>query len=152
MFDCLGYDLITRPCVGWPRFVNFWSSTASAATPTLLVPGLGHGACVPCTDGGRRLHLEATVRPALDWLEAKQVLEVVGDWAAARPACGQAVGFQFENPYYPDLDERRRSLSPSTASAARVPVGDRACGRMGCRDAEPEGGGDPSTPTTRIFI
>src|SRR5438045_1298916 len=50
--------------------------------------------------------LEATRRRALDWLETKQVLEVVGDWVSARP--GLRPGgwpFQFENPYYPDLDD-----------------------------------------------
>ncbi len=50
--------------------------------------------------------LDATMRRALDWLESKQVLEVVGDWAAARPGLRPGGwAFQFENPHYPDLDD-----------------------------------------------
>jgi squalene-hopene/tetraprenyl-beta-curcumene cyclase len=34
------------------------------------------------------------------------VLEVVGDWAATRPGLRPGGwAFQFENPYYPDLDD-----------------------------------------------
>lgn len=46
------------------------------------------------------------VAAANRWLRGKQVLDVVGDWAAARP--GIAPGgwaFQYENPHYPDVDD-----------------------------------------------
>src|SRR5208282_3339145 len=50
--------------------------------------------------------LEPTIRQALDWLESKQVLEVVGDWAATRPGVRPGGwAFQYENPYYPDTDD-----------------------------------------------
>ncbi|MBV9687717.1 MAG: squalene--hopene cyclase [Alphaproteobacteria bacterium] len=50
--------------------------------------------------------LEATISRALDWLEAKQVLEVAGDWATVRPGLRPGGwAFQFDNPYYPDLDD-----------------------------------------------
>jgi len=50
--------------------------------------------------------LEPTLRGALDWLEGKQVLDVVGDWAAARPNLRPGGWpFQYANPHYPDLDD-----------------------------------------------
>jgi squalene-hopene/tetraprenyl-beta-curcumene cyclase len=51
-------------------------------------------------------HLEPAIRRALDWLEGKQVLEHVGDWKATRPTVRPGGwAFQYENPYYPDLDD-----------------------------------------------
>ena len=48
--------------------------------------------------------------PALDraftWLAGKQVLEVRGDWAMQRPDLRPGCwAFQYENPYYPDVDD-----------------------------------------------
>jgi squalene-hopene/tetraprenyl-beta-curcumene cyclase len=46
------------------------------------------------------------IRQALDWLEAKQVLEQVGDWGTTRPEVRPGGwAFQYENPDYPDLDD-----------------------------------------------
>ena len=108
MFDCLGYG---------PDDPDY--ATALASVHKLLVLDGERSYCQPClspiwdtalachalmeVDDGR---LEATLRPALDWLESKQVLEVVGDWAATRPGLRPGGwAFQFENPYYPDLDD-----------------------------------------------
>ena len=50
--------------------------------------------------------LDPAIRRALDWLEAKQVLEHVGDWAATRPGIRPGGwAFQYANPHYPDLDD-----------------------------------------------
>src|SRR5947208_8921056 len=108
MFDCLGYP---------PDHPGYASALASLRK--LLVLDGERSYCQPCLspvwDTALACHalmevedirLEATIRRALDWLETKQVLEVVGDWASARPGLrpgGRA--FQFENPYYPDLDD-----------------------------------------------
>jgi squalene-hopene/tetraprenyl-beta-curcumene cyclase len=47
-----------------------------------------------------------TVRPALDWLAAGQVLEVVGDWASARPQVRPGGWpFEYRNDHYPDVDD-----------------------------------------------
>jgi squalene-hopene/tetraprenyl-beta-curcumene cyclase len=46
------------------------------------------------------------VRRALDWVAAQQILDVVGDWARARP--GLRPGgwpFEYRNDYYPDVDD-----------------------------------------------
>ena len=48
----------------------------------------------------------AAVESASNWLRGKQVLDVVGDWAAARPdAVPGGWAFQYENPHYPDVDD-----------------------------------------------
>ena len=46
------------------------------------------------------------LRRGMDWLVARQILDVVGDWAAARP--GLRPGgwpFQYRNDFYPDIDD-----------------------------------------------
>ncbi len=51
---------------------------------------------------------EATERAArgLDWLIERQILDVVGDWAATRPDVRPGGwAFQYANPHYPDLDD-----------------------------------------------
>ncbi len=108
MFDCLGYG---------PDYPAYASALASLRK--LLVLDGERSYCQPCLspvwDTALACHalmevedirLEATVRRALDWLVTKQVLEVVGDWASARPGLRPGGwAFQFENPYYPDLDD-----------------------------------------------
>jgi len=108
MFDCLGYA---------PDHPGYASALSSLRK--LLVLDGEHSYCQPCLspvwDTALACHalmevedtrLEATIRRALDWLEAKQVLEVAGDWAAVRPGLRPGGwAFQFENPYYPDLDD-----------------------------------------------
>jgi squalene-hopene/tetraprenyl-beta-curcumene cyclase len=47
-----------------------------------------------------------TVRRALDWIAERQVLDVVGDWAKARPdARPGGWAFEYRNDYYPDIDD-----------------------------------------------
>jgi squalene-hopene/tetraprenyl-beta-curcumene cyclase len=48
----------------------------------------------------------ASALRGLDWLVPKQVLDVVGDWAARRPHVRPGGwAFQYANPHYPDLDD-----------------------------------------------
>jgi len=108
MFDCLGYAL------DHPDY-----ATALAATRKLLVLDGERAYCQPCLspvwDTALACHalmevgdarLEPAIRHALDWLETKQVLEYIGDWAATRPGVRPGGwAFQYENPYYPDLDD-----------------------------------------------
>jgi len=108
MFDCLGYS------ADHPGY-----ATALAATRKLLVLDGDRSYCQPCLspvwDTALICHammevedarLDPAIRRALDWLETKQVLEQVGDWAAARPGVRPGGwAFQYENPYYPDLDD-----------------------------------------------
>jgi squalene-hopene/tetraprenyl-beta-curcumene cyclase len=108
MFDCLG----RKP--DDPAY-----ATALRSLRKLLVLDGERIYCQPCLspvwDTALACHalmevddrrLEPTIRWALDWLETKQVLDVTGDWAATRPDLPPGGwAFQFENPYYPDLDD-----------------------------------------------
>jgi squalene-hopene/tetraprenyl-beta-curcumene cyclase len=108
MFDCLGYRR------DYPKYATAWS-----ALRKLLVLDRERSYCQPCLspvwDTALTCHalmevddrhLEPAIRRALDWLEAKQVLEQVGDWKATRSAVRPGGwAFQYENPYYPDLDD-----------------------------------------------
>ena len=108
MYDCLGYE---------PDHPDY--ATALASVRKLLVLDGERSYCQPCLspvwDTALACHalmevddgpFESTLRRAHDWLESKQVLEVVGDWAATRPGLRPGGwAFQFENPYYPDLDD-----------------------------------------------
>jgi squalene-hopene/tetraprenyl-beta-curcumene cyclase len=45
-------------------------------------------------------------REGLDWLVSRQILDVVGDWAAQRPLVRPGGwAFQYANPHYPDVDD-----------------------------------------------
>jgi len=55
---------------------------------------------------------DAAARRGAEWLAARQVTDVVGDWAAQRP--GLAPGgwaFQYANPHYPDTDDTAAVLA-----------------------------------------
>jgi squalene-hopene/tetraprenyl-beta-curcumene cyclase len=108
MFDCLGY------APDHPDYV-----TALAATRKLLAGDGDRLYCQPCLSPvwdttlachalmeAEEKRLEPAIRRALDWIAGKQVLDVAGDWAAARPGLRPGGwAFQYENPHYPDLDD-----------------------------------------------
>ncbi len=49
---------------------------------------------------------KAAAKAGLDWLKPLQVLDVKGDWAEARPNVRPGGwAFQYNNAYYPDLDD-----------------------------------------------
>ena len=107
MFDTLGYGL------DHPRAATAW-----AAVRRLLVVKEDEAYCQPCLspvwDTGLAGHAMAeaegaatpAVAAAATWLRDRQVLDVVGDWAAARPrAVPGGWAFQYANAYYPDVDD-----------------------------------------------
>jgi len=104
----------------------------------LLVIGEDEAYCQPCVspiwDTALTCHAlleagsDAAVAPAkqgLDWLVPKQVLDVKGDWAVKAPHTRPGGwAFQYNNAYYPDLDDtavvvmamdRARRSAPSPA-------------------------------------
>jgi squalene-hopene/tetraprenyl-beta-curcumene cyclase len=108
MFDCLGYAPDHRDC-----------RTAYSAIRKLLVRDGERRYCQPClspvwdtalachalTEIGDR-DIDTAIGRALDWLETRQILDVAGDWAAARPGLRPGGwAFQYANPYYPDVDD-----------------------------------------------
>ena len=108
MFDALGYPRDD------PHLV-----VARRAIDRLLVVTREEAYCQPCVSpvwdtvlvcqsllevGGTQAHLAA--RDGLLWLQAKQVLDTVGDWADQRPRVRPGGwAFQYANPHYPDLDD-----------------------------------------------
>jgi squalene-hopene/tetraprenyl-beta-curcumene cyclase len=107
MFDTLGYP---------PDHPH--AATAWAAVRRLLVVEQDRAYCQPCLspiwDTGLAGHAVAesdsaacdAVALASTWLAARQVTQVVGDWARARPlAPPGGWAFQYENPHYPDVDD-----------------------------------------------
>jgi squalene-hopene/tetraprenyl-beta-curcumene cyclase len=76
---------------------------------------------------------ERSALDALKWLQPKQVLDVVGDWAAQRPDVRPGGwAFQYANPHYPDLDDTavvvmamdraRARLDPKAAAQFAEPI------------------------------
>jgi squalene-hopene/tetraprenyl-beta-curcumene cyclase len=107
MFDALGYP------PDHPHAAIAW-----AAVRKLLVVEADRAYCQPClspvwdtslaghaiaeAEGGT----VASVAAASAWLQGKQVLGVVGDWAVSRPhAVPGGWAFQYENAHYPDVDD-----------------------------------------------
>ena len=108
MFDALGYgeDHPLR-------------ALARRSVERLLVVKDDEAYCQPCVSpvwdtalvchalldvGGREAEVQALA--GLEWLRPRQVLDVKGDWAEARPGV-QPGGwaFQYNNAHYPDLDD-----------------------------------------------
>ena len=119
---------------------------ARTAIEKLLVLRDGEAYCQPCVspvwDTALVCHalMESdesgcrdSVRRGLKWLEERQVLDVEGDWATARPGVRPGGwAFQYNNAYYPDLDD----------TAVVVMALDRAARELGLAfrdDAVPRG-------------
>ena len=108
MYVALGYPLDHPHCV-----------TATKAVDKLVTRHNGSAYTQPCLSpvwdtvlAGHALMdvgdaaLTEPLERAFDWLAGKQVLDVVGDWAAKRPNLRPGGwAFQYENAYYPDVDD-----------------------------------------------
>jgi squalene-hopene/tetraprenyl-beta-curcumene cyclase len=116
--DALGYARDDPRCV-----------TAREALKRLLVSRGDSAYCQPCVSpvwdttlaclalqeaeeganavpSGASAHASKAVDRALTWLKARQLLDHPGDWRTARPDLpGGGWPFQFDNDYYPDLDD-----------------------------------------------
>ncbi len=93
--------------------------SARDAIERLLVVGERSAYCQPCVSPVWDTALacmalqevgdepsRAAAEKALDWLKDRQLLEAPGDWRESRPGLeGGGWPFQFENAYYPDLDD-----------------------------------------------
>jgi len=129
MFDVLGYAL------DHPH-----RAIARESVERLLVIKEDEAYCQPCVspvwDTALAAHAmlevgspEALERAdkALDWLAPLQVTQVVGDWEEQRPGVRPGGwAFQYNNDYYPDLDD----------TAVVVMAMDRAAGLRGDKDAQ----------------
>jgi squalene-hopene/tetraprenyl-beta-curcumene cyclase len=62
-------------------------------------------ACLALQEEGNGVATEEILR-ALDWLKGRQLVDEPGDWRESHPGLnGGGWAFQFNNPYYPDLDD-----------------------------------------------
>jgi squalene-hopene/tetraprenyl-beta-curcumene cyclase len=103
MFDALGYP---------PDHPD--AAIAWAAVRKLLVIEPGRAYCQPCLSpvwdtalaGHALSEADADTDAACAWLHARQILDVVGDWAVRRPGLRPGGwAFQYANPHYPDVDD-----------------------------------------------
>src|SRR6202012_6073504 len=136
----LMYGVLGKPADYPPRAVT------RKGLDRLLVIGEHEAYCQPCVSPVRDTSLtchalietggELALAPAqkgLDWLVPKQVLDVKGDWAVKRPDVRPGGwAFQYNNAYYPDLDdtavvfmgmERSRREVPNPAYDAAIDRG-----------------------------
>jgi squalene-hopene/tetraprenyl-beta-curcumene cyclase len=107
------YEAFGKPADYPPRAIT------RRALDRLLVIGEHEAYCQPCVspvwDTALTCHalIEAggeealpKARQGLDWLLPKQVLDLKGDWAVKRPDVRPGGwAFQYNNAYYPDLDD-----------------------------------------------
>src|SRR5436853_6720140 len=134
MFDALGY------ASNHPDRMR-----ARKAIDRLLVVNREEAYCQPCVSpvwdtvlachslleaaGPRRTERRAAVRRGLAWLEKRQVLDTIGDWAEQRPDVRPGGwAFQYANPHYPDLDDTAVVVMAMDRAAS-------AAGRLDCREA-----------------
>jgi squalene-hopene/tetraprenyl-beta-curcumene cyclase len=107
MYDALGYP------ESHPE-----RTTARGSLEKLMVFKDGMAYCQPCLspvwDTALAAHamLEAggdaaeRVKPAMDWLRDRQILDVYGDWAVNCPGVRPGGwAFQYNNAHYPDVDD-----------------------------------------------
>ena len=119
MFDTLGY------APDHPDAAIAWQAVRKLLVPVpdraYRRPGRATAAderdlayCQPCLspvwDTGLAGHAMAETGDPTDaacaWLDGKQVLDVVGDWAVRRPGLRPGGwAFQYANPHYPDVDD-----------------------------------------------
>jgi squalene-hopene/tetraprenyl-beta-curcumene cyclase len=107
------YEVLGKPADYPPRAIT------RRGIDKLLVIGEHEAYCQPCVspvwDTALTCHalLEAggeqavsKAKQGLEWLKPKQVLDLKGDWAAKRPDVRPGGwAFQYNNAYYPDLDD-----------------------------------------------
>jgi len=103
MFDVLGY------APDHPDAAAAWQSVRK-----LLVIQDDRAYCQPCLSpvwdtalaGHALAEAGEGTDAACDWLRARQITDVVGDWAVRRPGLRPGGwAFQYENPHYPDVDD-----------------------------------------------
>jgi squalene-hopene/tetraprenyl-beta-curcumene cyclase len=118
IFPPMAYSLMMFGALGLPRD-HPHCVISRAAIDKLLVVKTDEAYCQPCVspiwDTGLVCHalLEAggktvseRVARGLRWLEPRQVLDLEGDWAEARPGVRPGGwAFQYANAYYPDVDD-----------------------------------------------
>jgi squalene-hopene/tetraprenyl-beta-curcumene cyclase len=119
IFPAMANALMMYDCLGYPADHPNRVAAARSLQNLLVLDGEQGAYCQPCVspvwDTALAAHalmdvgderLQPAIGSALDWLAERQVLEVTGDWASARPGLRPGGwAFQYANPHYPDLDD-----------------------------------------------
>jgi squalene-hopene/tetraprenyl-beta-curcumene cyclase len=154
IFPAMVNTLEAFRALGYPR-EHPLCRTARRAIDKLLVVRDDSAYCQPCvspvwdtalaalalleegSEPGRR-----AARKALDWLEARQLLDAEGDWRESRPDLpGGGWPFQFRNDHYPDLDDTAVvAWAMRRADAARYGVAIERAARWICGMQSRNGG------------
>lgn len=113
MYHCLGVPADD------PRLLTAWSSLEKLVCDRTEGPHEGETYVQPCLspvwDTGLAAHAlleaggeraERAVARGVEWLLPRQVNDLAGDWAEARPGVPPGGwAFQYANPHYPDVDD-----------------------------------------------
>ncbi len=116
IFPAMANTLMAFDTLGYGRDHPDYAICRKAIDKLLVLRG-DWGYCQPCLspvwDTGLAAHalletgLSDGVMPrATEWLAARQILDVDGDWIASRPGVRPGGwAFQYRNDYYPDVDD-----------------------------------------------
>jgi squalene-hopene/tetraprenyl-beta-curcumene cyclase len=118
IFPAMVNSLCMYLCLDYPADHPLCVTARSAVEKLVVRDGEEFDYCQPCLSpvwdtvlaGHALMEVGDSAAPALrrafDWLERKQVRDIVGDWAAQRPGLRPGGwAFQYENPHYPDVDD-----------------------------------------------
>jgi len=120
IYPAMANVVMTYHCLGYPPDHPDMAIARKAVEKLLVERPDGSVYCQPCVspiwDTGLTALalLEAgeapdgeTMRRSMAWLRARQVLDVVGDWADGmdNPPRPGGWAFQYANPHYPDVDD-----------------------------------------------
>ena len=118
IFPAMANTVMVFDQLGYPRDHPDYV-TALSSVEKLMVRLDGRTYCQPCLspvwDTGLAAHAlmeageprqSAAMAKTMDWLVDRQILDVEGDWAWARPGLRPGGwAFQYWNDYYPDVDD-----------------------------------------------
>lgn len=117
IYPALGYTVMMFEVLGYSRDHPDYATAWRAVRGLVTVNG-DRAYCQPCLSpvwdtalsglalGETNGFDHPAVAAACEWLKPRQVLDVKGDWAERRPdAKPGGWAFQYENAYYPDVDD-----------------------------------------------
>jgi squalene-hopene/tetraprenyl-beta-curcumene cyclase len=118
IYPAMANSVMMYDALGYPE-AHPERALARKSVDNLLVVKDGEAYCQPCVSpiwdtvlachalveaGGHAV--SAPLARALEWMRARQVLDVKGDWAVSRPHVRPGGwAFQYHNAHYPDLDD-----------------------------------------------
>ncbi|MEJ0061817.1 MAG: squalene--hopene cyclase [Alphaproteobacteria bacterium] len=116
IYPAIANTVMMYHVLGYPK-THYDSVTAWSAVEKLVMDKADSAYCQPCLspiwDTALAAHAlleaggqDAAVGNACAWMAARQITDVVGDWADQRPGLKPGGwAFQYANDHYPDLDD-----------------------------------------------